>query len=139
MNAASHVSVLFIELGAVVVGLAILARLASRWGFSTIPLYLIAGLGFGNGGLLPLDGLPHLLRAAHPSRLPRAASQACPVRGDRNRVARVLGLLGLGIWFGYFRTNPVQAYVPFLAFGNVVALMHFWYDGFIWSVRRGQV
>src|SRR5260370_6315358 len=55
MNAASHVSVLFIELGAVFVGLAILARLASRWGFSAIPLYLIAGLGFGNGGLLPLD------------------------------------------------------------------------------------
>ena len=44
----------FIELGAVVVGLAILARLASRIGFSAIPLYLVAGLAFGNGGLMPL-------------------------------------------------------------------------------------
>lgn len=43
------------ELGAAVVGLALLARIASRFGFSAIPLYLLAGLAFGNGGLLPLD------------------------------------------------------------------------------------
>jgi monovalent cation:H+ antiporter-2, CPA2 family len=47
----SHV---FIELGLAVVGLAVLARLANRWGFSAIPLYLLAGLAFGNGGLAPL-------------------------------------------------------------------------------------
>jgi len=35
--------------------LAILARLASRWGFSSIPLYLLAGLAFGNGGIAPLN------------------------------------------------------------------------------------
>jgi len=45
---------LFIELGLAVVGLAVLARLANRWGFSAIPLYLLAGLAFGNGGLAPL-------------------------------------------------------------------------------------
>lgn len=44
-----------IELGLAIVGLAILARLASRWGFSAIPLYLIAGLAFGNGGLVALN------------------------------------------------------------------------------------
>ena len=48
------VSYVFIELGLVIVGLAVLARLASRWGFSAIPLYLLAGLAFGNGGLAPL-------------------------------------------------------------------------------------
>ena len=46
---------IFIELGASVVGLAVLARMAIRWGFSAIPLYLLAGLAFGNGGLLPLS------------------------------------------------------------------------------------
>lgn len=45
---------IFIELGAAVVGLAILARFASKLRFSPIPLYLIAGLAFGNGGLLPM-------------------------------------------------------------------------------------
>ncbi len=45
---------MFVELGAVIIGLAILARIAHRFGFSAIPLYLLAGLAFGNGGLLPL-------------------------------------------------------------------------------------
>jgi CPA2 family monovalent cation:H+ antiporter-2 len=49
------VSLVFIELGAVVVGLAVLARIASRFGFSAIPLYLLAGLALGNGGLFPLN------------------------------------------------------------------------------------
>lgn len=48
----SHV---FIELGAAIAGLAILARVASRWGISAIPLYLLAGLAFGNGGIAPLN------------------------------------------------------------------------------------
>jgi monovalent cation:H+ antiporter-2, CPA2 family len=52
---AHDVSVLFIELGLAVIGLALIARLASRWGFSAIPLYLLAGLAFGNGGLAPLS------------------------------------------------------------------------------------
>jgi CPA2 family monovalent cation:H+ antiporter-2 len=49
------ISLIFIELGAVVIGLALLARIASRFGFSAIPLYLLAGLALGNGGLLPLN------------------------------------------------------------------------------------
>jgi monovalent cation:H+ antiporter-2, CPA2 family len=46
---------LFIELGCVAVGLAVLARLARRLGLSAISLYLLAGLAFGNGGFLPLN------------------------------------------------------------------------------------
>jgi CPA2 family monovalent cation:H+ antiporter-2 len=46
---------LFVEIGAAIILLALLARLASRWGFSAIPLYLLLGLAFGNGGLLPLN------------------------------------------------------------------------------------
>jgi K+:H+ antiporter subunit KhtU len=54
MTSIHDVSVLFTELGLAIVGLALLARLANRWGFSAIPLYLVAGLAFGNGGLAPL-------------------------------------------------------------------------------------
>lgn len=43
-----------VELGAVLLGLAVLSRLAMRLGVPTIPLYLTAGLAFGRGGLLPL-------------------------------------------------------------------------------------
>ncbi|MET9552053.1 cation:proton antiporter [Streptomyces sp. NPDC006645] len=45
---------LLIELGAVILGLGLLGRLAGRVGFSPIPLYLLAGLAFGHGGLLPM-------------------------------------------------------------------------------------
>jgi len=56
MDSAAHdLSRVLIELGLVVIGLAILARIASRWGFSAIPLYLLGGLAFGNGGLAPLN------------------------------------------------------------------------------------
>lgn len=49
--ATSDVSMLFVELGAAIIGLAVLARVAGKLGYSAIPLYLIAGLAFGNGGV----------------------------------------------------------------------------------------
>ena len=51
---ANATALLLIELGSIVVGLATLGRLAHRFGFSTIPLYLVAGLAFGTGGLVPI-------------------------------------------------------------------------------------
>ncbi|CAN5838520.1 cation:proton antiporter [soil metagenome] len=50
-----QVALVFIELGATFVGLALLARLAHRLGISPIPFYLVAGLAFGDGGVVPLD------------------------------------------------------------------------------------
>ncbi|MGW7687629.1 cation:proton antiporter [Streptomyces asiaticus] len=50
-----HSSAVFlIEFGAVILSLGLLGRLAGRLRFSPIPLYLLAGLAFGEGGLLPL-------------------------------------------------------------------------------------
>jgi monovalent cation:H+ antiporter-2, CPA2 family len=49
-----HGAKLPLELGAVILGLGILGRIAGRLGLSPIPLYLLAGLAFGKGGLLPL-------------------------------------------------------------------------------------
>ncbi len=56
MHAASHdLSPVLLELGLIVLGLAVLGRLAKRWSMSSIPLYLLAGLAFGHGGFAPLD------------------------------------------------------------------------------------
>jgi monovalent cation:H+ antiporter-2, CPA2 family len=49
-----HGAAVLLELGGVILGLGILGRLAGRLGLSAIPLYLLAGLAFGQGGLLPL-------------------------------------------------------------------------------------
>jgi monovalent cation:H+ antiporter-2, CPA2 family len=45
---------LLIELGAIILALGIIGRLARMVGLSPIPVYLLAGLAFGKGGLLPL-------------------------------------------------------------------------------------
>lgn len=45
----------FIEIGAIALGLAVLARLAGRLGITAVPLYLIAGLALGEGGVVQLD------------------------------------------------------------------------------------
>lgn len=45
----------FVEIGAVALALAILARAASGLGITAIPFYLLAGLAVGEGGLAPLD------------------------------------------------------------------------------------
>ena len=53
--ASGEAATAFIEIGAVALVLAVLARVAARFGFTAIPLYLLAGLFVGEGGLLPLD------------------------------------------------------------------------------------
>ena len=45
----------FIEIGALALGLALLARVAGRLGITAVPLYLIAGLAFGEGGIAQVD------------------------------------------------------------------------------------
>ena len=50
----AHTAELFVELGLIIIALAFLARLASRVGLTPIPLYLIAGLCLGVGGLVEL-------------------------------------------------------------------------------------
>lgn len=45
----------FVEIGTVALVLAVLARVAGRFGLTAIPFYLLAGLAVGEGGLFPLD------------------------------------------------------------------------------------
>jgi CPA2 family monovalent cation:H+ antiporter-2 len=50
-------AIALIELGAIFFGLGILGRLAWKIGISPIPFYLLGGLAFGSGGLIPLTGV----------------------------------------------------------------------------------
>ncbi|MBW8706642.1 hypothetical protein MBT84_44160 [Streptomyces sp. MBT84] len=46
-----HSSAVFLtEFGAIILGLGLLGRFAARFRFSPIPLYLLAGLAFGEAG-----------------------------------------------------------------------------------------
>ncbi|HEV2819501.1 MAG TPA: cation:proton antiporter [Solirubrobacteraceae bacterium] len=53
-----------LELGALVATLALLTRLAGALDISAIPLYLVAGLAFGEGGLVPLGFSEEFVAAA---------------------------------------------------------------------------
>jgi CPA2 family monovalent cation:H+ antiporter-2 len=57
-----HSGELLIELGVVLMVLAALGRLSGRVGLSPIPLYLLAGLANGSGGLLPLGPTEEFVR-----------------------------------------------------------------------------
>jgi len=53
--ASGEAALVFIEIGAVALVLAGLARLAGRLGITAVPFYLLAGLAVGEGGIAPLD------------------------------------------------------------------------------------
>jgi CPA2 family monovalent cation:H+ antiporter-2 len=51
----SEAALAFVEIGALVLGLALLSRVAGRFGITAVPLYLMAGLAMGEGGVVQLD------------------------------------------------------------------------------------
>ena len=46
---------ILIEAGVLLFVMSLLGRIAARFGFSPIPLYLLLGLAFGEGGIVPFD------------------------------------------------------------------------------------
>jgi len=50
-----HGALDLIEIGALLLGIAILSRIAGRIGISPIPFILLGGLALGEGGLIPID------------------------------------------------------------------------------------
>ena len=60
----THVAVLLIELGSILFVLGLLGRLAQRISFPVIPIYLLAGLAFGQGGFLALSASRDFINVA---------------------------------------------------------------------------
>ena len=58
-----HSDLLLIEFGAVILGLAVVARVARRIGMPALPLYLLAGLAFGEGGMFELPASRELIES----------------------------------------------------------------------------
>ncbi len=60
-------------------------------------------------------------------------------KGPRGRTFAFGGLVGIGFLYGGVFGVLGELSSKALAVTLVVSLMHFWYDGFIWSVRKNQV
>jgi K+:H+ antiporter subunit KhtU len=121
------ITALLVELGSLLLVLGILGRIASRLGTSPIPLYLLAGLAFGHGGLLPLD-----------------ASEEFVATGAEIGVILLLLLLGLEYTaselVGTLKTQYVSGIVDFVLNalpGAAVALLLGW--GPVAAVALGGV
>ena len=115
-------TILLIEVGALLLILSILGRVALRFGVSPIPLYLLAGLAVGKGGFIPLD-----------------ASEAFFEVGAQIGVILLLAMLGLeysptelmkslkqsrvaGLLDGALNALPGAAFALILGWGPVAAL-----------------
>ncbi|HEU4467234.1 MAG TPA: cation:proton antiporter [Agromyces sp.] len=57
-------TLLLIEVGALLFAMSLLGRVAIRFGISPIPLYLLLGLAFGQGGIVPLEASEEFLATA---------------------------------------------------------------------------
>ncbi len=81
-----------LELGVVILVLSLLARLAGRLGLSAIPVYLLAGLGVGEGGVVPLVTAEEFIsigaeigggeKRSGADRLRPGSAQSCAVAGS---------------------------------------------------------
>lgn len=113
---------MLIEVGALLLGLSLLGRVAIKFGQSPIPLYMTAGLVFGAGGLLPLHASTNFLSS-----------------GAELGVVLLLVMLGLeysptelmgnlkssaraGVWDGLLNAIPGAVFALVLGWGPVAAL-----------------
>jgi CPA2 family monovalent cation:H+ antiporter-2 len=122
-----HGSLLLVELGAVILVLGLLGAVSVRFSISPIPLYLLAGLAFGQGGILPLGASDQFITA-----------------GAEIGVILLLFTLGLeytaGELVGTLRTSAVPGLVDLVlnaAPGVAVALLLGW--GPIAAVALGGI
>jgi CPA2 family monovalent cation:H+ antiporter-2 len=117
-----HETLLLIEVGALLLGLSLLGRVASRFGQSPIPLYMTAGLAFGAGGIFPLT-----------------ASSEFLATGSELGVVLLLLLLGLeyspqelmgnlkssaraGMWDAILNALPGAVFALLMGWGPIAAL-----------------
>jgi CPA2 family monovalent cation:H+ antiporter-2 len=115
-------TMLLIEVGALLLGLSLLGRVAIHFGQSPIPLYMTAGLLFGVGGIYPLTASTDFLSS-----------------GAELGVVLLLVMLGLeyspqelmgnlkssarsGIWDALFNAVPGAVFALVLGWGPIAAL-----------------
>jgi len=129
-------AVLLIEVGALLLVLSVLSRIANRVGVSPIPLYLAAGLVVGEGSLIPLDASMDFFHI-----------------GSEIGVVLLLLMLGLeyspselvkglrqakysGLWDALLNAVPGAAFALIMGWGPIAAVA---FAGITWVSSSGVV
>ncbi len=115
-------TLLLIEVGALLLVLSLLGRLAIRFGVSPIPLYLLTGLAVGHGGFFPLDASQDFFEVGSEIGvillLAMLGLEYSPTELVRNlKQARVAGLLD-----ALLNALPGAAFALILGWGPVAAV-----------------
>ena len=87
--AATGTGEVLLELGAVLLVLAVVCRVANRVGLSPTPFYLLAGLALGEGGVVDLGPTREFIEVIEAAGI---ALTMLPFDGDRSWSARLLRL-----------------------------------------------
>jgi CPA2 family monovalent cation:H+ antiporter-2 len=113
----------FIEIGAVALAMSFFARLAGRLGITAIPLYLLAGLAVGKGGIAPLDVSAHFISlAAEIGVLLLLLTLGLEYSSDELRDGLRTGLLG-GVADALFNFTPGFVLGLVLGWGATAAIL----------------
>ncbi len=113
---------MLIEVGALLLGLSLLGRLAIKFGQSPIPLYMTAGLVFGSGGLLPLHASIDFLSSGAELGVVLLLVMLGLEYSPTELVGNLKSSARAGIWDGLLNAVPGAVFALILGWGPVAAL-----------------
>mgnify|MGYP000517587597 FL=1 len=113
---------MLIEVGALLLGLSLLGRLAIKYGQSPIPLYMTAGLVFGSGGLLPLHASIDFLSSGAELGVVLLLVMLGLEYSPTELVGNLKSSARAGIWDGLLNAVPGAVFALILGWGPVAAL-----------------
>ncbi len=127
---------MLIEVGALLLGLSLLGRLAIRFGQSPIPLYMTAGLVFGSGGLLPLHASTDFLSSGAELGVVLLLVMLGLEYSPAELVGNLKSSARAGIWDGLLNAIPGAVFALILGWGPVAALVM---AGVTWVSSSGVI
>ena len=113
---------MLIEVGALLLGLSLLGRVAIKFGQSPIPLYMTAGLVFGAGGILPLHASTDFLSSGAELGVVLLLVMLGLEYSPTELVGNLKSSARAGIWDGLLNAIPGAVFALILGWGPVAAL-----------------
>ncbi|HEX8626991.1 MAG TPA: cation:proton antiporter [Catenuloplanes sp.] len=131
-----HTTILLIEVGALLFGLGMLGRIGRRFGLSPIPLYLLAGLAFGQGGLLPMSASKEFIEIGAEIGVILLLLMLGLEYSARELVGNLRAAAPAGLLDGLLNALPGAAFALLLGWGWVAALV---LAGITWVSSSGVI
>lgn len=113
---------MLIEVGALLLGLSLLGRLAIKFGQSPIPLYMTAGLVFGSGGILPLQASTDFLSSGAELGVVLLLVMLGLEYSPTELVGNLKSSARAGVWDGLLNAIPGAIFAFVMGWGPVAAL-----------------